>query len=67
MVESKKYLVNKPVWQYIVFSYNEDSINAAIALAKEAGVRFYLLQSSRWNGDDDWLMPTKTEYKMAKA
>ena len=64
MVESKKYLVNKPVWQYIIFKYNEDSIDAAIKLAKEAGVKFYLLQSSRWIGNDDVLMPTKPEYRM---
>ena len=64
MLESKKYLVNKPVWQYIIFKYNEDSIDAAIKLAKEAGVKFYLLQSSRWIGNDDVLMPTKPEYRM---
>jgi len=66
MVESKKYLVNKPVWQYIIFSYNEYSIDAAIALAKEVGVGFYLVQSSRWNGNNDWLMPTRLEYRMEK-
>jgi len=64
MVESKKYLIIKPVWQYIIFSYNENSIDSAIALAKNAGVNLYLVQSSRWDGNDDWLMPTKPEYKM---
>ena len=64
MVESTKYLVNKPIWQYIVFSYNENSIDAAVALAKEVNVRFYLLLSSRWRGNNDWLMPTKPEYRM---
>ena len=64
MVESKKYLINKPVWQYIIFRYNENSIDAAIELAKEAGVKFYLIQSSRWFGLNDWLMPTKLEYRM---
>jgi MoaA/NifB/PqqE/SkfB family radical SAM enzyme len=66
MVESKKYLFNKPAWQYIIFSYNENSVDAAIALAKEVGVNFYLLQSSRWQSDNDWLMPTKPEYRMTK-
>jgi len=66
MVESKKYLVNKPSWQYIIFKYNEDSIDAAIALAKEVDVNFYLIHSSRWVDDDDWLMPTKSEYRMVQ-
>ena len=64
MVESKKYLVNKPIWQYIVFSYNENSVDDAIALAKDVDVKFYLLLSSRWVNNDDWLMPTKPEYRM---
>ena len=67
MVESTKYLVNKPIWQYIVFSYNENSIDAAVALAKEVDVRFYLLLSSRWVNNNDWLMPTKPEYRMIKS
>lgn len=66
MVESKNYLRKKPVWQYIVFSYNENSIEKAIELAKENEVGFYLLQSSRWIDNDDWLMPTKPEYRMTK-
>ena len=66
MVESKKYLINKPTWQYIIFSYNENSIDAAIALAKEVDVKFYLVQSNRWVGHNDWLMPTKPEYIMKK-
>jgi MoaA/NifB/PqqE/SkfB family radical SAM enzyme len=62
MVESKKYLFNKPTWQYIVFSYNENNIDAAIALAKKVGVEFYILNSSQWIGNDDWLIPSKSEY-----
>ena len=59
MIESKKYLENTPTWQYIVFSYNEDHIEQAKKLAKENGVQFMLLQSSRWLGNDDPLKPKK--------
>ena len=34
MVESKKYLIHKPIWQYIVFSYNENHILEAKSKAK---------------------------------
>ena len=59
MIESKKYLENTPTWQYIVFSYNEDHIEQAKKLAKENGVQFMLLHSSRWLGNDDPLKPKK--------
>ena len=59
MIESKKHLENTPTWQYIVFSYNEDHIEQAKKLAKENGVQFMLLQSSRWLGNDDPLKPKK--------
>ena len=61
MVESKKYLKNKPIWQYIVFSYNETHIEQAKKLAKEVDVPFMLIQSSRWEGDDDPLKPKNKE------
>lgn len=64
MAESTKYLITKPAWQYIIFRYNENSIDAAIALAKEIGVNFYTMKSSRWFGNDDWLMPTKPEFRV---
>ena len=59
MIESKKHLENTPTWQYIVFSYNEDHIEQAKKLAKENGVQFMLLHSSRWLGNDDPLKPKK--------
>jgi hypothetical protein len=59
-----KYLITKPAWQYIIFRYNENSIDAAIALAKEIGVNFYTMKSSRWFGNKDWLMPTKPEFRI---
>ena len=65
MKESVKYLKRKPTWQYIIFGYNEDHIDQAIELAREAGVNFYLLQSSRWLDDDDPLMPKNPKYRMS--
>jgi MoaA/NifB/PqqE/SkfB family radical SAM enzyme len=64
MVESKKYLKVRPKWQYIVFSYNENHIDQAIDMAANADVDFYILQSSRWIGDDDPLMPSE-KYRMS--
>ena len=61
MIESKKHLEQTPVWQYIAFSYNEDHIKQAKRMAKENGVGFMLVQSSRWEGDDDTLKPKNKE------
>ena len=61
MIESKKYLKQTPVWQYIVFSYNEDHIEQAKKLAKENGVKFMLLRSSRWKGEVDPYRPRKED------
>ena len=57
MLESKKYLQTKPLWQFIIFSYNEHSLDEAMKMAKEADVNFILINSARWTDDDDWLMP----------
>lgn len=61
MIESKKHLEQTPVWQYIAFSYNEDHIKQAKRMAKENGVRFMLVQSSRWTSDDDPFKPKNKE------
>jgi len=59
MVESIPYLKQLPVWQYIVFKYNQDHIEEAHNMAKEAGVQFMVVNSSRWlNGEDEY-RPTK--------
>lgn len=63
MQESKSYLRSKPTWQYIVFNYNEQSIDQAINMAAESDINFYLLQSARWLGQNDPYMPSK-KYRM---
>jgi|TARA_B100000902_G_C27267755_1_gene894556 MoaA/NifB/PqqE/SkfB family radical SAM enzyme len=57
MLESKKYLKTKPLWQFIIFSFNEKSIDKAMKMAKDNEVDFILVNSARWTDDNDWLMP----------
>ena len=56
MLEAKKYLVKPPIWQYILFKYNQDNVNEAMQLASDHNLRFDLLQSNRLN---DFLRPDK--------
>tara|TARA_E500000178_G_scaffold311067_1_gene326684 strand:+ start:1099 stop:1722 length:624 start_codon:yes stop_codon:yes gene_type:complete len=65
MIESKKYLKQLPVWQYLVFNYNEDNIEEAQEMARREGVTFMLLQSSRWNSENDPLRPSE-KYNMSR-
>ena len=58
MLESKKHLKNKPNWQYIIFKYNENSIDNAKLLAKEHNLDFMIINSARWIGKDDYLRPS---------
>lgn len=57
MIESKKYLNLKPVWQFIIFSYNENHIEQAKQMADKNDIIFMTLQSSRWNNENDPLIP----------
>ena len=63
MIKSKFHLHNKPMWQYIVFKYNQDDIDEAVELAAEHDIEFYLIHSGRWKSKDDPLMPRK-EFRM---
>ena len=49
----------KPQWQYIVFNYNENDIETCKQMAKDIEVDFLVVKSSRWNREDDPLMPSK--------
>ena len=57
MIEAKKYLKNKPIWQMIVFRYNQHDIQKCVDLANKNGIVFNLVNSGRWLGTDDYLMP----------
>ena len=57
MLEAKKILKKTPIWQYIIFKYNEHNIEKAKAIANKHDLTFMLVQSSRWKGDEDYLKP----------
>jgi len=54
MCESKKHLLKKPIWQYIVFRYNENHIEQAKKISKDIDVDLLLIQSSRWDKYDPY-------------
>ena len=55
VVKSRAYIV----WKYIVFSFNEDTIEEARFLSQQLGMdEFVLNNSDRWE-ENDWLTPTK--------
>lgn len=58
MLESRKYLERKVIWQYIVFFYNQHSIKEAMEIAKKEELRFDIINSSRWINENDYLRPT---------
>tara|TARA_B100001063_G_C16699384_1_gene521709 strand:- start:582 stop:1169 length:588 start_codon:yes stop_codon:yes gene_type:complete len=66
MLEGKNILTRAPIWQYIVFKYNETHQRQAKRMAKENGLRFVIMKSSRWVSDNkdvhgvyDELLPSK--------
>ena len=50
------------VWQFIIFKYNENDIEAAERLAKHYGIEFKLWKSDRWDNMQDPLLPTNKEH-----
>jgi hypothetical protein len=50
---SKKILKNKPIWQYIVFSYNEKDIETAKEIAAKENLIFKLVMSKRFSINDN--------------
>ena len=59
MKEATKILYKKPMWQYIVFNYNENDIETCKQMARDIGVDFYVMKSGRWrNGLNDPYLPS---------
>ena len=59
MKEAIKILYKKPMWQYIVFKYNENDIETCKQMARDIGVDFYVMKSGRWrNGFPDPYLPS---------
>lgn len=50
-------------WQYIVFSFNEGSISRARDLAKQFNLTLEVVESSRWNAEDDPRRPDRFKGK----
>ena len=63
MCESKKHLLKKPTWQYIVFRYNENHIEQVKKISKDIDVNLLLIQSSRWDKHDPY-KPTNKELRL---
>ena len=59
-----KILKQKPVWQYIIFSYNENNIKEAHKMAQDIGAEFMLINSSRWWGENDPLRPKNPQHSL---
>ena len=45
------------VWQYLIFSYNENNIEEARMLAKDIDVEFELVKTSRFPNKQQWMKP----------
>lgn len=46
------------IWQFIIFSYNQDDITQAKQLSEELGFsKFITMNSNRWLDNNDWLKP----------
>lgn len=58
MCEAKKHLVHKPIWQFIIFSFNENHIDDAIQLAGKNLLEFKIINSARWDNPNDPLKPS---------
>lgn len=63
---AKEHLKTKPVWQFIVFRYNESEIDIAFKMAKDIGLDFVVVNSSRWLGKDDPLKPIDPSMSLSK-
>lgn len=59
-IDTLRDLPCKIIWQYILFSYNEDNVEQAQELSQQLGFdEFSVIQSSRFNHSEDPLVPTK--------
>ena len=64
MLEGKKILTTAPSWQYIVFKYNENHQRQARRMAKENGLNFVIMKSSRWLPKGDPYLPTSEKNRL---
>jgi len=62
MLLAKKILYKKPIWQYIIFSYNENDIETAKQIAKKEGLILRLMLSNRFERKNDSLKPKNKQF-----
>jgi len=62
MLEAKKYLRSTPIWQYIVFKYNEKDVDTAMQIAKDNKIFFQLINSRRTRINYEHYKTTKKIY-----
>jgi MoaA/NifB/PqqE/SkfB family radical SAM enzyme len=65
MLLAKNILKKKPVWQYIIFSYNEKDIETAKEIAKKENLVLKLIVSKRFEKRDT-LKPTNNLFYVKK-
>ena len=66
MIKSKRYLIHKPTWQYIIFKYNQDHIEQAKQIANDNDIPIMFINSSRWWSNNDSYRPTIPELSFDK-
>ena len=64
---ARKHLKQKPIWQFIVFAYNENDIDEAHQMAIDIDVYFMIVNSSRWLNDDDPFKPVNPKHSLTLA
>ena len=62
MIHSKQHLHNPPVWQYLIFSYNQNDLAKAKRIADRAEVAIMFTQTSRFKTGRDVLKPEGKEF-----
>jgi len=70
MVEATKHLKTYPIWQYIVFKYNQDHVEYCKEWAKDIGCKFKLVLSGKTTDffieDFEKFIPTNKKYRIAR-
>ena len=64
---ARKNLKRKPIWQFIVFAYNENDIDEAHQMAIDIDVEFMIVNSSRWLSNDDPFKPVNPKHSLTLA
>jgi len=64
MCLAKNHLNTIPIWQCIVFRYNENSLDSVKQMAKDNGLSLVIMYSSRWDKGEDKLKPVNKELSL---